>query len=325
MNVDLLINLYKIHAPSGGEKKMRDFIKRYVRENIPDAKVVAKDKNLYVTRGVSDTYPCVVAHLDQVQRSHDKDFDCIIHGDIILGFSESAMQQQGLGADDKNGIWVALECLRKYDVIKCAFFWGEEIGCQGSERADLQFFNDVRYCIQCDRRNGDDMITYISSQIASDDFVKDCGYADFGYHVTSGAMTDVDTLSDLGIGVSCVNLSCGYYYPHTNYEVTRLHELDNCLRFVEHIIETCTDVYPMENCYHDSGFGFWDPFEDGTYSEMFDCIDTILTEYPDFSVQDIINNFGSALPCKDIDFVSSVYDGVKNYYSSFTTVDELVS
>jgi hypothetical protein len=36
---------------------------------------------------------------------------------------------EGLGADDKNGIWIALQCLKKYDTVKVAFFVSEEVGC----------------------------------------------------------------------------------------------------------------------------------------------------------------------------------------------------
>lgn len=39
MNKDLLFQLYEIHSPSGGEKKMRAFIKRYVADNCGDCKV----------------------------------------------------------------------------------------------------------------------------------------------------------------------------------------------------------------------------------------------------------------------------------------------
>ena len=65
-------------------------------------------------------------------------------------------------------------------------------------------------------------------------------------------MTDVLELKERGIGVSCINLSCGYYEPHTDEEFTVKKDLLNCLRLVEHIIENCLSVYPHENL--DTGY-----------------------------------------------------------------------
>jgi hypothetical protein len=57
-------------------------------------------------------------------------------------------------------------------------------------------------------------------------------------------MTDVETLADNGLGLSCINFSCGYYNPHTDNEYTEIDELWNCLGFAFDIISNCTKVYP---------------------------------------------------------------------------------
>ena len=100
--------------------------------------------NLLITKGVSKTYPCICAHMDQVQHLHSKDFTVYQQDDCIFAFSAKSKSQQGLGADDKNGLWIALELLNELPVLKCAFFVGEEIGCIGSSKVDLDFFKDVR-------------------------------------------------------------------------------------------------------------------------------------------------------------------------------------
>ena len=73
MNMKLLKQLFKIYSPSGKEGYMTKFIKGFCKR-IPDAKF-EKDQvgNIYITRGESETYPCIVAHLDQVQKIHSKD------------------------------------------------------------------------------------------------------------------------------------------------------------------------------------------------------------------------------------------------------------
>lgn len=247
MNKELLFQLYAVHSPSGSEKKMRRFIKRYISLYCGACKVEQdKSGNILVTKGVSDTYPCLASHIDQVQRNHSKDFRVFEHDDLVFAYSARSMAMQGLGADDKNGIFICLECLRKYEVLKVSFFVGEEVGCVGSRDVDLEFFKDCRFIVQPDRRGGSDLITSMyCGEVCSQEFIRAIGADKFGYREEEGSITDVGELVERGVGISCLNLSCGYYEAHTDREVTKLSELDNCLHFVEHIVETCTDVYPF--------------------------------------------------------------------------------
>lgn len=244
---ELLKSLYCIHSKSGNEKKMRKFIKRWILNNVDNVNVWSDSTgNLFAVKGFADEYPCICSHIDQVQNLHSNDFVAIETDDIIFGYSPKMRCYQGLGADDKNGIWVALMCLQKFDVLKCAFFVGEEIGCVGSRACDLSFFDDCRFCLQCDRRDFGDLITEISGEMCSDEFLEDINYKHFGYQPTQGLCTDVGELRDRGILCSCINISCGYYNPHTDEEFTVKKDLENCLDFVEYIIEFCTNSYPFE-------------------------------------------------------------------------------
>ena len=279
--MELLKSLYEIHSPSGNEKKLKRFIKKWVASNI-EGVVCTWDNagNVYFTKGESETYPVVVAHLDQVQKKHSKDFKAVITEDIVFGYSPSEKEYQGLGADDKNGLWIALKCLQTFDVIKVAFFVGEEIGCVGSSKCDMNFFTDARFVIEPDRRGGNDLITEISCMdIASEAFLKSFDYASFGYKKTSGLMTDVLELTERGVGVSCINMSCGYYNPHSDEEFTVISDLLNALDLVEHIITTCTDVYPHEASYSYGGkyanyYGYDSIYDDYDYcSKGFDWSD----------------------------------------------------
>lgn len=246
--MELLKQLYEIYSPSNGEKKLKRFIKKWVRDNVEDAIIRTdnNDGNVYIMRGQSDTYPCVVAHLDQVQRNHSADFKAVETEDIIFGYSPSKRCREGLGADDKNGIWVALQCLQEFDVIKVVFFVGEEIGCVGSNRCDMSYFKDCRFIIEPDRRGSSDLITEISGRICSKDFENALHAEWFGYKPTRGMMTDVLELSERGVGLSCINLSCGYFDPHSDDEYTVKSDLYNCLALVRNAIATITDIYPHE-------------------------------------------------------------------------------
>lgn len=264
--MELLQKLYKISSHSGHEKAMQKFIMDYCKENITELTIV-KDKigNIYVTKGEDKTYPCVVAHMDEVHKKN-KDKEIIAHNNVLLGIDCKAMKQTGIGADDKNGIWVALNLLKTEKVLKCAFFVGEEVGCVGSHQADMTFFDNVRFVLQCDRKNGGDFITNASGvELCDKDFFERCEAAKFGYKVTNGLQTDVVTLKEKGLKVCAVNMSCGYYNPHQDSEMTRFDELKNCLALCEHIIKTLTEVQPhtyeRRNAFGGgflNGFGGWD-------------------------------------------------------------------
>ena len=287
MDFTLLKQLFCIHSRSGKEGKLRKFIWNWIRQTVPDAKIECdKPGNLYVTKGKSSTYPCIVAHMDQVQERHSKDFTAYEVEDIIIGFSPKRREQQGLGADDKCGLWIALKCLQKYECLKLAFFVEEEIGCRGSEQADMEFFKDCRFVIEPDRRGSDDLITEISwIPLCSKDFLKDIGYKKYGYKETEGMMTDVETLKERGLDISCINLSCGYYKPHTDQEFVYTPALSNALSFVEHIIETCTQVYPHED--NTRYFERQSYYDDCYYGGYYDEIYELLSVHPALSFGDI--------------------------------------
>ena len=283
IDFSLLRQLFSIHSPSGNEKRIKKFIRKWISKNVPDASVSFDRKgNIYVIRGEKENYPCIVAHLDQVQTKHSKDFRTYETEDIIIGFSPKQKEQQGVGADDKVGIWIGLQCLLKFDCIKLAFFVEEETGCIGSMNADMDFFRDCRFVIQPDRRGESDLITNIGwTSLCSEEFLRDIGYEDFGYIETEGMMTDIETLKNRGIEVSCINLSCGYYEPHTDNEFVYKPAVLNCLSFIERIIRNCTKVYPhidSYSCRDYWGYG---------YGDYYDEIRDLLSVHPELSFGDI--------------------------------------
>ena len=238
-----------------------------------------------------------MAHLDQVQKEHSKDFIPVETKELFFGYSPGHRRQEGLGADDKNGVWIALRCLKKYKTLKVALFVEEETGCQGSNQADMDFFKDCRFVIQPDRRGYKDLITTIGwTDLCSEEFLKAIGYEKFGYQETEGLFTDVLTLKERGLEVSCINLSCGYYEAHTDREFTVKKDLLNCLKLVEHIIETCIGVYShIYNMYREDGSG---PFlYEDEYAEAMDEIFGMLDNDDTLSVDDLKYMYGLYFPC----------------------------
>lgn len=261
---------------------MRRFIKRYISANVPSASIVQDESgNLLVTKGAAERYPCLCAHMDQVQDFHPKDFVCIEDHGVIFGYSPKTHKQCGLGADDKNGLFIALSCLKEYDVLKCAFFVGEEIGCIGSSAVDVSFFDNCTFCAQIDRRGNNDLVTRISwDEICSSEFLKDADCEAWGYSVSDGLMTDVEALRRNGVIASCVNMSCGYYEPHTDHEFTVKDDVQKCYEFVCHLIEHCTKDYPFSVTeYRENGYGGWygGGYADWSYDDCLDACCDMLT------------------------------------------------
>ena len=292
----LLKKLYEISSPSGKEQVMRLFIKSLLLGMKVD---YSEDKhgNIYATKGDSDTYPCIVCHTDEVHGVRPKGYRVVESDGIILGINIDTLETEGIGADDKNGIWVCLKALNDFDVMKCAFFVSEEIGCVGSMHADMKFFDDCRFVLQCDRKGYKDFIIDASGvELCSSEFVEAVGIHQFGYEVAHGLMTDVMTLKERGLQVSACNISCGYYNPHSETEMTRIEDLMNCYELVKHIVSACTGVYPHEFDYDDTVVGCygkttgsigdywddrysWNDCDWNTYSEEYDNMSNAMYNY----------------------------------------------
>lgn len=242
----LLYDLYRISSPSGDEFKMIAFLTSKMEELGAE---VYEDRfgNLYATKGISETYPCIVAHMDEVHINKKNGFRVSCVSDMIFGVNTQLKRFSGIGADDKNGIWVALKLLEQFDAIKVAFFVCEEIGCEGSRDCNMNFFDDCRFVLQCDRKGNSDLISNAcSTELCSEEFLADIDMDSYGYSEAKGSMTDVYQLKMNGLPVSCCNISVGYYNPHMDEEYTVKEDLYNCLAFTENIVRNCIDVYPHE-------------------------------------------------------------------------------
>lgn len=245
--MELLKTLYVIHAPSYHEWPMITFVWEYVNEYIPEAEMRMDEwGNLYITKGKDESgFPTLVCHLDQVQTLHSEDFKVREEDRILFGWSEQNQRREGLGADDKNGIWVSLRCLEQCPRLKVFMAVGEEKGCIGSNRADMSFFKDSLYVLEPDCKGDEEIhINLKGIPCASEDFVNALQSEDNGYTITDGKGSDIFALTLNGIGVSCANIPAGYHLPHKDEEYTVVTELEHCLEFVLHVIQTLQQPFP---------------------------------------------------------------------------------
>ena len=235
----LLIETLSVQTSSGKEEKMIAYIQDFVKKYVPQATVVVKDNNVYVTKGVADYYPCIVSHTDTVHDMYE-DFGVYDRDGVLFAFSNDVEQQVGIGGDDKVGVWIGLQSLLEKDAIKCAFFHSEEIGCVGSSAADMDFFKDVGYCFQSDRRGNKDFVNKIYGvQLFGEDFSTKISSTlhKHGYMETSGALTDVYQLKLNGLDVCVANMSSGYYSPHSEKEVVDVEDAINCYDMISSLVD----------------------------------------------------------------------------------------
>ena len=190
-------------------------------------------------------YPTLACHLDQVQTLHSDDFEVREENGTLYGWSEQNQQREGLGADDKNGIWICLRCLEKCPRLKVFIAVGEEKGCIGSNRANMSFFADSLYVLEPDCKGGEEVHTNLRGiPCASMDFEKALQIEQHGYSITDGKTSDILALTLNNIGVSCANIPAGYYQPHKDDEYTVVAELEKCLAFVRYIVTTLDKRFP---------------------------------------------------------------------------------
>lgn len=219
--------------------------------------------NIYVTKGQAESYPCVVAHYDQVHIPVDS-FCLKRHDDILYAINGDTGEQVGVGGDDKSGIYVLLMALRKVDAVKAVVFADEEVGMVGSRECDIGFFDDTHVVIEVDRNGGGDACTFTNGvDVASEEYIIDALdiLNDHGYKPTQGMATDIGELRIMGMKTPSMNLSGGYYRPHTGTEIVLVSELMNARDLT---IRLLTEV-PRSEAH------FLDEYVDDFYGSMVRC------------------------------------------------------
>jgi tripeptide aminopeptidase len=250
INKKLLFNILEIQSHSRECEDMQSFILDHAEEK---GYTLDMDEmgNIYLQKGENDTYPCVVAHMDTVHMITKHGIQVaqfVGDPDIVFGMNPNTHRLTGIGGDDKCGIYAALHCLEVLPFAKAAFFVDEEIGCVGSNQANITFFEDCRFILQADRRGNNDFVRDICGPLGSKKFHNDVKEIIklFGYSFSHGAMTDVEALRDNGVGISVANMSAGYYNPHSESEYINLRDLENVCNMMVDIFENMTEVYKFE-------------------------------------------------------------------------------
>ena len=171
---------------------------------------------------------------------------------------------QGIGADDRAGVWAILQLLsfRPYILFTC----DEEIGCVGAKQAALKLnAPPVKYIIEFDRQGKDDMVFY---DCDSPDFTSYVG--GFGFKEAFGSFSDISKLCPTW-KIAGVNISCGYYNAHSKAEYLRIDELQANIakvRSMLKVVETAPTFEFIESKFMYSGYAgtnedWWNHYNNG--------------------------------------------------------------
>jgi len=233
-NLNRLKEVLSIPTHSRNEELMINYL-REVLDGKGYEHYVDDIGNIYVTKGITDNYPCFVAHTDTVHRVN-KNLKVVQFEEegktILTGVDSTTMRPSGIGGDDKCGVYLCLEMLDKLDNVKVALFVSEEIGCIGSNQADHNFFKDVGYAIQYDSPKGNSMsLTLMGKRLFSEnsDFAEKVSEPILEHGVDSWERhpyTDIWPLMEK-FNFACLNLAAGYHRYHTDNEYVVVEEVQN--------------------------------------------------------------------------------------------------
>ncbi|WP_036746280.1 M20/M25/M40 family metallo-hydrolase, partial [Paenibacillus sp. UNC451MF] len=232
-----LLELLAITAPSGMERPVADFLMQRLKGQVDsldqdDYGNVLAEKQYGIGAG-----PTILlcAHMDTVWVDPKR---CIVREEDRWSSNSGP-----LGADDRAGIAIILDVLRKvqrfgsfHGRLKLAFTREEEIGRIGSGQIDPAWLQDIELAMVIDRRGSRDIVVRNSRMrfcnpqwgVFFEAVGMRCGMSD--WRAVQGGISDAVTFASYGI--PSVNLSAGYEYEHSEEEYVNVAHCRDTVRLL---------------------------------------------------------------------------------------------
>ena len=242
-------------------KKTQHDLKAYVTDKLQEthAKVIADDGYVYA----HGSFPVLlVAHMDTVHKNLPNK---IMYDTLTTTVSS----EDGIGGDDRCGVYMILEIIKKYN-CSVVFCEDEEVGGIGAAKfiaSDIAKDLSFNYIIELDRRGERDAVFYDCDNEEFEDFIT----KDF-YKTAFGTFSDISVIAPM-LKCAAVNLSCGYYKEHTKDEYVSLSQMNASINAVCDILGRTTKADKYEYVEATNMYSSWDNFRyyDSTYYiEYFD-------------------------------------------------------
>lgn len=186
---------------------------------------------------------CLLAHMDTVFKYQPVDFFHDQEKKVIWS-------PQGLGADDRAGIYSILEILSTGTRPHIIFTTDEEVGGIGARQLVTDYPNiktiipDMKFLIQLDRRGYNDSVYYECGNESFEDWINK-----FGFETAEGSYTDISILAPAW-EMAAVNLSVGYYNEHEQVELLYYtYTLDTINKVLDMIYECSVGNGPEDTTY----------------------------------------------------------------------------
>lgn len=189
-------------------------------------KIIATEDYIYA---VGDVPIGLLAHMDTVFNAPPEEIYYDTRQNVIWS-------PQGLGADDRAGVFAILKILQQTKLLPSVIFTtNEEIGGVGAfQLADKidKPLSDLKFLIQLDRRGSEDCVFY---DCDNREFVK--FIESYGFKENFGSFTDISVLCPVW-EIAGVNLSIGYVREHSIAEVLHVDHMYDTISKVENILKT---------------------------------------------------------------------------------------
>ena len=230
------------------KKVLSSFLKRHY------PKVIETKEYIYAEGEIPIA---LVAHMDTVFKKPPSEIFFDERHNVIWS-------PQGLGADDRAGVFAIVQIIRGGQTPHVIFTTAEEYGALGAmklSKLDCPFTN-LKYIIQLDRRGSDDCVFY---ECDNEEFVE---YIEsFGFTWNYGSFTDISELCPPW-QIAGVNLSVGYRDEHSATEVLFVGQLLSTINKVKKMLNAAAEApvfkyIPMANTPYGKDWYTWNK---NTYS-----------------------------------------------------------
>lgn len=215
---------------------------------------------------IGDAPVMLLSHMDTVHTTPVQTVCRSANGNIL-------MSPQGIGGDDRCGIYALLEIYRKAKTKPYLLFTcDEEIGGFGAERFVRDIKNGqlpekletLKLLVEIDRKGKNDAVYYDCDCPELEKYI-----ATKGYQTQFGSFSDISIVAP-AIGIAGVNLSSGYYNAHTLHEYIVISELENTITKVLEIVnDSIKNTFPSYKYKQREISNIWDYYGTGRYHSLY--------------------------------------------------------
>lgn len=265
-NFPEFVNICKMSA-----KKLKQYLCGVMKMTYKEENTIIGDGYIYCKGNIP---VLLTAHMDTVHKELIKDYYEDVQTDKDGNTIHTISSPQGIGGDDRCGIYAILKIIESGYIPYVLFCEEEEVGGIGSAKfcktKYITELSNLKFLIELDRANANDLVFYENANQDWIDWVED----ETNWKKSWGTFSDISHLSP-ACEISSVNLSCGYYKAHTVYEYVIMEELLETIEMVKHLLKASKKVEAFvyeERKYNTRYYGMYNTFGGEDYDD-FDDLD----------------------------------------------------